>query len=204
MSAEKAAAGKDARSATRQADSSGVMRRDSSARRSPAHECIATRIGRRFSEQFFDAHQLVVFFDSFTTTRRAGLEMPGVERHGEIGDERIHRLAASMRHHRAPPRVIGQMDRRDGLRERADLVELDEDRARRILGDASCNSGYVRDKQVITHQFDLIAQFAVEDFPSIPVVLRKTILEHGNRVSAYPIPRAPVYRPRRSAAPGPR
>jgi len=98
----------DPRSATLERDSGGVRRRDGNAERPSAHECMTLRIRRRFSGVCLDAHQLIVFLDSLATARRARLEASGVERHGEIGDEGVHGLAASMRYRRTPVGVEGR------------------------------------------------------------------------------------------------
>ena len=87
--------------------------------------------GRR-AEPLFDAQQLVVLGDAVGAAGRAGLDLAGVGGHREVGDERIFGFARAVRDHR---RVAGARRHLHGferLGQRADLVDLDQDR----VGDA--------------------------------------------------------------------
>ena len=113
--------------------------------------------------------------------------MAGTERHGQVGDETVHRLTAAVRHHRAPVGAVGQVHRRHGLGQGADLVELDQHRVGGVLVDAALNAFHVGDEQVVPHQFEFPAQFAVEQFPARPVVFRQTVFQHQERIFGGPI-----------------
>src|SRR3990172_2259096 len=56
-------------------------------------EGIPARVPRARAERLLDAQQLIVLSDAFPARRRAGLDLPGPGRDGEIGDRRIVRLA---------------------------------------------------------------------------------------------------------------
>jgi hypothetical protein len=58
-----------------------------------AHEGFASGVHSDWTQLFLDAHELVVFLHALAATGSAGLEVTGGHRHGEVGDEAVHRLA---------------------------------------------------------------------------------------------------------------
>src|SRR5687767_10150199 len=74
-----------------------------------------------------DAQQAVVLSDPLGSADRAGLDLARVERHDEVRDGGVLGLAGAMADDRGPARVLRHLDRLDRLRQRPDLVELDED-----------------------------------------------------------------------------
>jgi hypothetical protein len=60
--------------------------------------------------------------------QRAGLDLPAIGGHREVGDRGILGLAGTMRHHGRVAGFVRGFDRRERLGERADLVDLDQDR----------------------------------------------------------------------------
>lgn len=55
-----------------------------------------TRIKARLVQLFFDAQKLVVLGNTFTSRRRARLNLTGIQRHNQIGNRRVLRFAAAM------------------------------------------------------------------------------------------------------------
>ena len=132
-------------------------------------------------------HELVVLLDALAAARGAGLEVAGAERYREVRDERVHRLAASMRHHGAPVGGIGQLNGGYRLGERADLVQLNQHGIRDVLGDSASDARDVCDEEIIAHKFDRIAKLPVQQRPTGPVVFRQAVLENCDWVLAYPL-----------------
>ncbi len=58
-----------------------------------AHIGAAAGVMGRTAQLLLDTHELVVFFHSLAARGGAGLEMAGIERHGEIRNETVHGLA---------------------------------------------------------------------------------------------------------------
>src|SRR5258706_13512188 len=58
------------------------------------------RIERRVTQLFLDTQQLVVFGQTVGARQRAGLDLPAVRRHRQIGNGAVFRLAGTMAHHR--------------------------------------------------------------------------------------------------------
>src|SRR5262245_5186328 len=92
-----------------------------------ARERAPAGVLRGRSELFLDAQELVVLRDAIRARGRAGLDLTGVHGDGEIGDRRVLRLAGPVRDDGRVPCRARDVDRVERLRERADLVDLDED-----------------------------------------------------------------------------
>ena len=74
----------------------------------------------------FDAQQLVVFADAVGAARRSGLDLAGRCPHRQVRDRRVLGFAGAVRDDRAVVGVAGHLHRVERLRDRADLIELDQ------------------------------------------------------------------------------
>src|ERR1051325_1190430 len=83
---------------------------------------------RRVAQLLLDAQELVVLGDAVAARGRAGLDLPRVRGHGEVGDGGVLGLAGAMRDDVAVAGALGHLDRVERLGERADLIQLDENR----------------------------------------------------------------------------
>lgn len=150
-------------------------------------ESLGSRIDCGCPQTLLNAHQLVVFLHPLTATRRTGLQMSGAEGDGEVSDEAVHGLAAAMRHHRAPVRVVGKLHCRAGFGQAADLIELDQHGVGHVFLDAARDAFHVGDEQVVTDQLDPIAEYLVESLPAGPVVFGQAVFQHRDRVFRHPV-----------------
>ena len=87
----------------------------------------------------------------------------------------------------APAGGSGHLDRVPSLGQGADLVELDEDRVRRLLADGARQALRVRHQQVVTHHLDAATQLRGEGRPARPVVLGQAVLQAHDRVAVRPV-----------------
>src|ERR1700749_4417897 len=71
----------------------------------------APRIDSLVAQQLLDAQELVVFGEPIGTRERAGLDLPAIRRHREIGDGGIFRPTVPVRHHRAIGIAVRGVDR---------------------------------------------------------------------------------------------
>src|SRR5579872_1943972 len=90
---------------------------------------------RALSELLLDAQQLVVLRDAVGAGGRAGLDLPAAACDGEVRDRDVLGLARAVADDRAVAIRARHLDRAQRLRERPDLVHLDEDRVRNALFD---------------------------------------------------------------------
>jgi hypothetical protein len=113
-------------------------------------------------EQLLDAQQLVVLGHAVGSGRGAGLDLAAVGGHGEVGDRGVLGLARAVAHHAAEAVAVGQVDRVEGLGQRADLVDLDQ---QGVGGARRCplQSARVGDEQVVADDLDLVADALVSD-----------------------------------------
>ena len=133
------------------------------AHRRPAsdrREGVAAAVGRGLAELLLDAQQLVVLGDPVAAGRRAGLDLAAVGGDGEVGDGGVLGLARAVRHHRGVAAAVRQLDRVERLGERADLVDLDEDRVGDAGVDAAGEALDVGDEQVVADELHAVAEAA--------------------------------------------
>ena len=123
----------------------------------------------RFAAQvFFDAQQLIIFFNPFTPAGCAGLQMAGIQGHRHIGDKAVDGLAAAVGDTCAPAGLPAHLNGFNGLRQRPDLVEFDQDRIGGLFLNAPFNVLDVGDKKVVSDEFNTVSQALIEGLPTAP------------------------------------
>ena len=113
----------------------------------------------------------------------AGLDLPGAAADRDVGDRGVLGLAGAVRDHR---RVAGAARQAHGvqrLRQRADLVHLDQDGVGHAGRDALLQRGRVGHEQVVADQLHALAQALGEQLPAVPVVLGLAVLDGDDRVA---------------------
>jgi hypothetical protein len=88
------------------------------------------------AQLLLDAQQLVVLGHAVAAAQRAGLDLGRGGRHREVGDGGVLGFAGAVRDDRRVAGRIGHRDRRQRFAQRADLVDLDQDRVGDALVDA--------------------------------------------------------------------
>ena len=80
--------------------------------------------------------------------------------------------------------LFGKLDGVESFGERADLIDLHQDRIGDALFDALAQEGDVGDKNIIAHQLHLVAQRVGKKFPAFPVILGAPVLNGDDGVFA--------------------
>src|SRR5919109_3936417 len=93
-----------------------------------ARERIPAGIFGIGAQLLFDPKELVVLRHAVGPAGGARLDLAGVGRDGEVGDRRVLRLPRPVRDDGRVARRAGERDRLERLRQRPDLVHLDQDR----------------------------------------------------------------------------
>ena len=93
-------------------------------------------IMRDLAQLLLDAEQLVVLGEPVGAGEAAGLDLPAIGGDGEVGDGRVLGLARAVRHDRGVAGAVRDRDRLERLGQRADLVDLDQDR----IGEAALDA----------------------------------------------------------------
>ena len=92
-----------------------------------------------------------------------------------------------MRDDSRPAGAASERDRLDGLGQRPDLVELDEDGVGGVLLDRACDPLGVGDEEIVADQLDGPSQPLGQVPPAIPVILGEAVLERNDRVARGPV-----------------
>src|SRR2546429_8944228 len=101
---------------------------------------------------------MVVFREPIGARQGAGLDLPGIGGDREIGDRRILGFAGAVRKNDAVPGAHRDLDGVERLAERADLVDLDEQRVADAAGDALLEARGVRYKHIVADELDLLTE----------------------------------------------
>src|SRR5438094_47495 len=135
------------------------------------------------AEFLLDSPQLVVLGDAVASCRRAGFDLARFVRDCKVGDGRVLGFPGTVRHHHAVAARPGQGECLDGLRDRPDLVDLDEDRVGGLPVDALAKALRARDEEVVSDELDAVAELRGQPSPAVPVVLGQRVLERDDRVA---------------------
>ena len=87
-----------------------------------------------------------------------------------------------MGHHAAVTRLVRHVDGVEGFRERADLIDLDEDRVCDPLADAAPESLRVGHEQVVADELHPLTETLRDGAPAVPIVFRKTVFDRDDRI----------------------
>src|SRR6478736_2274797 len=112
---------------------------------------------RRIAQLFLDPQKLIVFRDALASSGRAALDLTGVRGDDEVGDRGVLGLTRAVREHRGVARAVRHVDGVEGLRQRSDLVDLDQQRVGDAEVDALLQPDRVRHEQVVADQLRLLA-----------------------------------------------
>ena len=135
---------------------------------------------RRLAELGLDFEQAVVLGDALAAAGGAGLDLPAAHGDGEIGEERVFRLARAVRHDSVPAGLAAERDRLDRLGDGADLVQFDQDRVRRLFLDAASDEFGVGDENVVADDLDALTLHRGLVSKSLPVVFIEPVLDRDD------------------------
>mmetsp|Transcript_59097 Transcript_59097/g.139619 ORF Transcript_59097/g.139619 Transcript_59097/m.139619 type:complete len:444 (+) Transcript_59097:291-1622(+) len=141
---------------------------------------VLASVGALVAKLLLDTHELVVLGSPLRAARGAGLDLSRPEADNEVRDGGVLRLARTVRHHHAPPLSLGHLASLDRLRDRPDLVHLEEEGVARLLLETGGDARGVRHQKVIAHNLDL-AHLGGHLGVRLPVVLVVRVLDshHG-------------------------
>src|SRR5699024_4618862 len=140
--------------------------------------CVACGL----TQLLLDAEQLVVLRHALAARRGAGLDLAAVGGHRQVGDGGVLGLTGAVGHHRGEARAVREVHGVQGLGERADLVDLDQQGVRAALRDAAAETLGVGDEQVVPDQLGLRAEAVGDGLPALPVLLVQRVLDGDQRV----------------------
>mmetsp|Transcript_10119 Transcript_10119/g.22549 ORF Transcript_10119/g.22549 Transcript_10119/m.22549 type:complete len:445 (-) Transcript_10119:32-1366(-) len=141
---------------------------------------VLASVGALVAKLLLDTHELVVLGSPLRAARGAGLDLSRPEADNEVRDGGVLRLARTVRHHHAPPLSLGHLASLDRLRDRPDLVHLEEEAVARLLLDGGHDASGVGHEEVVTHDLAAAAKRRLELGVGLPVILVEGILDGHN------------------------
>src|SRR5262245_58998574 len=121
--------------------------------RSPAVPCLRPQF-------LLNAQKLIVFRSAIRAGERSCLDLSTTRGDCEIRDGRILGFTGSMRHDTTIGRLVGHLDRRERLRQRPDLVDLDQDRIAEPSSDPFGEPTHIGDEEVVANELAARAERA--------------------------------------------
>src|SRR5271166_633907 len=140
------------------------------------------RVAGLIAEFLLDPDQLVVLGQTIRPRDRARLDLSAVGRNREIGDRRILRLAGPVRHHGGVARPMRHIDGGERLGERANLVDLDEDRIGDAFLDPPLKNFDIGNEDVVADYLAARPKFLGQQLPARPVTLGHTVLDREDGI----------------------
>src|SRR3954463_4427555 len=146
-------------------------------------QCRLAAVERLLSELLLDAQELVVFGGAIGARKGASLDLTAIGGNREVGDGGILGLAGAVRHHRGVAGLVRHLDGGERLGQRADLVDLDQDRVGPSGLDAFGEALDVGDKEIVADELALLADEVGQLLPAVHVVFRHAVLDGDDRIA---------------------
>src|SRR5256885_812644 len=143
----------------------------------------AASIPRGVPQFLFNPEQPVVLGRPVGPGQRARLDLAGVQAHGQVRDRHVLCLPRPVGHDGRVPRPLRHLDRLQRLRQRADLVQLDEDRVPNALRDPLRKDLRVGHKDVVANELHPMPQPLSEHLPALPVLLAQSVFDRDDRIA---------------------
>src|SRR2546428_3909160 len=138
----------------------------------------------RASPQFlFDSDQPVGLGRPVGPGQRPRLDLAGVQAHGQVRDRDVLSLSGPVGHDSRVARPLRHLDRLQGFRQRADLVQLDEDRVPNALRNPLREDLRVGHEDVVANELHPMPQPLGEHLPALPVLLAQSVLDRDDRIA---------------------
>src|SRR5438067_849261 len=103
---------------------------------------------------FFDPQQLIVFGHAIAPAWCTRFDLAGVCSYRDIGNGRVLSFTRAMADHGRVIIFLCNVDRCERLRQRADLIYLDKNGIRHLLGNSFLKKFNVRDEKIVADQLD--------------------------------------------------
>src|SRR5205085_7513892 len=113
-------------------------------------------------------------------------DLPRVSGYSEIRDERIFSLTRTMRNDRRAAVSLRELDAVQGLRQRSDLIDLDQDRVCYTQVDPFLQKLRVSNKQIVSDELHFAADLICQEFPTGPIVFGHAIFNRDDRILLAP------------------
>ena len=134
-------------------------------------ESFFARINCACAQLLLDAEQLIVFCNTLSSARSAGLDLAGVQCNCQVCNRGVLSLTGTMGGNSGIACLVGHLDCFQSLGYGTDLVQFDQDGISAAKRDSFGKTLGVGNEQVISNQLYLVAQLlwsASASLPSLP------------------------------------
>src|SRR6202035_2303269 len=149
------------------------------------------RIFRLRAQFLLDPQQLIVLGGAIGARQRAGFDLAAIGGDRKVGDGGILGLAGTVRHDGGIAGLVGHLDRGERLRQRTDLVDLEQDGIGTAVFDAVGKARDVGDEQIVADQLAFVADQIGQFLPAVHVVFRHAVLDRDDRIARCQIGEIP-------------
>src|SRR6201987_6554853 len=141
---------------------------------------------------FLEWEGLVLLRSAVGARSRAGLDLAGRGGDRQVSDKRVFGFAGTMRNDRVVAGLASEFDGINGFGDRANLIELDENRVGKAFVDAARESLRIGHKEIVADELDFSLRRFRPDrfgqrFPAGPVILGHTVLERDDGIFFNPL-----------------
>src|SRR5687768_11351446 len=144
-------------------------------------KCFLSEIARGATQIFFNPQQLVVLCDAIGARERACFDLAGVGCNREIGDERIFSFTGTVRNDRRAFVSLRELDAVECFRERADLVDLDQNRVCDAEIDSFLQKLGIGDEEIVANELYTTTEFIRQQSPPVPIVFAHAVFYAKHR-----------------------
>src|SRR5262249_40457819 len=142
-------------------------------------DCLVAKI-------FIDPKKLVIFRDPVGSRHRPGFDLASIGGNRKVGDERVFTFAGAVGNDNSVGRLASHVDRVEGLRQSADLVDLDQDRISNAHAHTSREALSVGNEQIVANELGLCAKLPCELLPTGPIVFSETVFNGNDGIFLHP------------------
>ena len=139
-----------------------------------------------FLQLFGNAEELVVLGETLGAARSTGLDLAGAKSDDQIGDESVFGLTGAMGNHDSPSLVVRHLAGVDGLSDRADLVNLEQQSVAALLVNSRLDALGVGHEKIITDDLNGATEVGLHLGVSIPIILVEGVLDGDQGVLIAP------------------
>lgn len=143
---------------------------------------VATSVDGLVTQLLLDSQELVVLSQSLGSVWSTGLDLTRSQTNRQVSNEGVFGLTRSVGNHHTPVGGVGVLSSLDGLGQRTNLVNLQQQGVGGLLLNGGLDSQWVGHEQVITDNLDLVLDLREELGPGFPVILGEWVLDGDNWV----------------------
>ena len=144
--------------------------------------CAEAGIYSAVTKLLLNAEKLIVLCNTLTAAGCACLYLAGIESNSKVCNSCVGSFTRTVRSNSCVACLVSHFDSFKSLRNRADLIELDEDRVSAAKLDTLFKTLGVCNEQVVAYKLDLVSKLLCKLLPALPVLFIESVLNGDNGI----------------------